>query len=238
MRHATQLLSLGGEGARLRRKSDSAPAMAGALSRSKPYRSPRCRENSETVHLRIARRATTRSDRELLRQRPSRCRSERGRPVLEGGMPAVRANDPEPVPPVPAVRPGRPRAYQKEIARPGESGEHRRFTLCSRDQACPSRFDCGDGLSGTSGRDTAGTLGGAPVCAHRRHCRTLVGAPTAVTTTQRAGLRWRQAHPAGSKLFRTQWSALLGTRHRRELLLVADDLSARPRQSAIVGPSG
>lgn len=31
MRHATQLLSLGGEGARLRRKSDSAPATAGAL---------------------------------------------------------------------------------------------------------------------------------------------------------------------------------------------------------------
>src|SRR5437867_4233903 len=49
MRHATQLLSLGGEGARLSRKSDSAPAEAGALSRSKPYRSPNCRENSETV---------------------------------------------------------------------------------------------------------------------------------------------------------------------------------------------
>ena len=52
MRHATQLLSLGGEGARLSRKSDSAPASAGALSRSKPYRSPNCRENSETVQLR------------------------------------------------------------------------------------------------------------------------------------------------------------------------------------------
>jgi len=51
MRHATQLLSLGGEGASLSRKSDSAPATAGALSRSKSYRSPGCRENSETVHL-------------------------------------------------------------------------------------------------------------------------------------------------------------------------------------------
>src|SRR6266498_3971421 len=50
MRHATQLLSLGGEGARVSRKSDSAPATAGALSRSKPYRSPNCREHSETVH--------------------------------------------------------------------------------------------------------------------------------------------------------------------------------------------
>src|SRR5207245_8618646 len=49
MRHATQLLSLGGEGARLSRKSGSAPATAGALPRSKPYRSPNCRENSETV---------------------------------------------------------------------------------------------------------------------------------------------------------------------------------------------
>src|SRR5712691_7392948 len=53
MRHATQLLSLGGEGARLSRKSDSAPATAGALSRSKPYRSPSCRENSETVHSKV-----------------------------------------------------------------------------------------------------------------------------------------------------------------------------------------
>ena len=51
MRHATQLLSLGGEGARLSCKSDSAPASAGALSRSKPYRPPNCRENSETVQL-------------------------------------------------------------------------------------------------------------------------------------------------------------------------------------------
>jgi len=55
MRHATQLLSLGGEGARLRRKSDSAPASAGALPRSKPYRSPDCREHSETVQLKPGR---------------------------------------------------------------------------------------------------------------------------------------------------------------------------------------
>jgi hypothetical protein len=54
MRHATQLLSLGGEGARLSRKSDSAQATAGALSRSKAYQSPSCRENSETDHLKAA----------------------------------------------------------------------------------------------------------------------------------------------------------------------------------------
>jgi hypothetical protein len=48
--HATQLLPLGGEGATPSRKSDSALAAAGALSRSKPYRSPNCRENSETDH--------------------------------------------------------------------------------------------------------------------------------------------------------------------------------------------
>src|SRR5713226_5318504 len=58
MRHATQLLSLGGEGSRLRRKSDSAPASAGALPRSKPYRSPDCREHSETVQLKSAARGT------------------------------------------------------------------------------------------------------------------------------------------------------------------------------------
>jgi hypothetical protein len=51
MRHATQLLSLGGEGARLSRKSDSALAIAGALSRSNPYRSPECRENSKRCSL-------------------------------------------------------------------------------------------------------------------------------------------------------------------------------------------
>src|SRR5262249_32815620 len=51
IRHATQLLSLGGEGARLSRTSDSAPAAAGALSRSKPDKTPGCREHSETVHL-------------------------------------------------------------------------------------------------------------------------------------------------------------------------------------------
>ena len=52
MRHATQLLSLGGEGASLSRKTDSAPAAAGAPSRSNRYRSPNCREHSETVHIR------------------------------------------------------------------------------------------------------------------------------------------------------------------------------------------